>query len=216
MKRISLGALSFVATLFCCSCVKEQNAGSEVSADKIGVVMTAQVEEPESRMSLASTMFSWNEGDNINLRWADQAYSSNTECEVLTAVQGGKIARFEGDFSVYKEGANLYAYYSTDGSFVSRNSIAFRKEVPSKQKGSAVAISENLLFYSWIKKADIELVKNGEVISGMNIPMIVKLVRMRRKKLMDAVQESAQSGQHYIMVASQFLGKKNADTTKTS
>lgn len=169
MKRISLGALSFVATLFCCSCVKEQNAGPEVSADKIGVVMTAQVEEPESRMSLASTVFLWNEDDKINLRWADQAYSSNTECEVLTAVQGGKTARFEGEFSAYKENANLYAYYSTDGSFVSKTSIAFRKEVPSKQKGSAVAISENLLFYSWIKKADIELVKNGEVISGMNI-----------------------------------------------
>lgn len=169
MKRKSFSALSFVAVLLCGSCVKEQNAGPEVSADKIGVVMTAQVEEPESRMSLASTFFLWNEGDEINLRWADQAYSSNTECEVLTAVQGGKTARFEGEFSAYKENANLYAYYSTDGSFVSRNSIAFRKEIPSIQKGSADAISENLLFYSWIKKADIELVKNGEVISGMNI-----------------------------------------------
>jgi PTS system mannose-specific IIA component len=64
----------------------------------------------------------------------------------------------------------------------------------------------------------ISLMQEGqvEVISGMNIPMIVKLVRMRKKKLMDAVQQSSESGQHYIMVASQFLGKKNDNKSKNS
>ena len=110
-------------------------------------------------MNMESTVFSWEESDKVNLRWDGQAYSSNTECELLTAVQGGKTVRFEGEFSVYKEDADLCAYYSADGAFLSKTSMAFRKEVSAEQKGNLAAISENLLFYSWIKKADIALQK---------------------------------------------------------
>ena len=49
----------------------------------------------------------------------------------------------------------------------------------------------------------------GEVISGMNIPMLVKLIRERKKSLKEAVKLSAESGEHYIVVASEFLEKKN-------
>ena len=56
----------------------------------------------------------------------------------------------------------------------------------------------------------ISLMEEGkvEVISGVNLPMLVKLVRMRKKSLSDAVMAAAESGQHYIMVASKFLGAK--------
>ena len=169
MKKISFIVISLTAALFCLSCVDQQKAGTENTSKKLPVVMTAQVEEAVSRMNMESTVFSWEESDKVNLRWDGQTYSSNTECELLTAVQGGKTARFEGEFSVYKEDADLCAYYSADGAFLSKTSTAFRKEVSAEQKGNLAAISENLLFYSWIKKADIALQKEGTEISGMDI-----------------------------------------------
>ena len=56
----------------------------------------------------------------------------------------------------------------------------------------------------------ISLMKEGkvEVISGMNLPMLIKLLRMRKKPLLEAVQSAAESGRHYIMVASDLLEKK--------
>ena len=47
-----------------------------------------------------------------------------------------------------------------------------------------------------------------EVISGMNVPMLVKLLRMRKKPLKEAVQVAAESARHYIMVASDLLEKR--------
>ena len=169
MKRVFHCALSVVAAFFCLSCVEQQPAGTGLAAQKIPVVMTAQLEEAESRVNMESTVFSWNEGDKVSLRWEGQTYSSNAESETLAAVQGGKTARFEGEFSVYKEDADLYAYYSTEGSFLSKSSIAFRKLVPAEQKGNLAALSENMLFYSWIKKADIAFNKTSDEISGMDV-----------------------------------------------
>jgi len=56
----------------------------------------------------------------------------------------------------------------------------------------------------------ISLMEEGkiEVISGMNLPMLVKLLRMRKKSLNEVVKASAESGRHYIMVASDLLEKK--------
>ena len=56
----------------------------------------------------------------------------------------------------------------------------------------------------------ISLMEEGkiEVISGMNLPMLVKLLRMRKKTLSEAVQTAAESGRHYIMVASDLLEKR--------
>ncbi|MBO7484104.1 MAG: PTS sugar transporter subunit IIA [Alphaproteobacteria bacterium] len=47
-----------------------------------------------------------------------------------------------------------------------------------------------------------------EVISGMNLPMLVKLLRMRKKTLIEAVQAAEESAKNYIVVASDLLEKK--------
>ena len=56
----------------------------------------------------------------------------------------------------------------------------------------------------------ISLMEEGkiEVISGMNLPMLVKLLRMRKKSLPEAVEAAAESGSHYIMIASHLLEKR--------
>ena len=56
----------------------------------------------------------------------------------------------------------------------------------------------------------ISLMEEGkiEVISGMNLPMLVKLLRMRKKSLAEAVEAAAESGSHYIMIASHLLEKR--------
>ena len=89
-----------------------------------------------------------------------------------------------------------------------RNEIANKIEQVDKGKG-VVLLTD--MFGGTPSNLAISLMQEGriEVISGMNIPMLVKLVRMRRKSLSEAILAAAESGQHYIMVASQFLGKKN-------
>ena len=56
----------------------------------------------------------------------------------------------------------------------------------------------------------ISLMEEGkvEVISGMNLPMLVKLLRVRKKTLPEAVKAAADSGRHYIMIASDLLERK--------
>ena len=90
------------------------------------------------------------------------------------------------------------------------------QKIKQVDKGKGVVLLTDM-FGGTPSNLAISLMQEGkvEVISGMNIPMIVKLVRMRKKKLMEAVIQSAESGQHYIMVASEFLGKKNDDKSKS-
>lgn len=47
--------------------------------------------------------------------------------------------------------------------------------------------------------------RNIEVISGMNLPMLVKLVRARDEALTDAVIQAQEAGQKYINIASHLL-----------
>lgn len=56
----------------------------------------------------------------------------------------------------------------------------------------------------------ISLMEEGkvEVISGVNLPMLVKLLRTRKKDIEEAVRVAKESGRHYIMVASDLLEKK--------
>lgn len=47
--------------------------------------------------------------------------------------------------------------------------------------------------------------RNIEVISGMNIPLLVKLVRERAESLEDAALHAQEAGRRYINIASQLL-----------
>ncbi len=89
-----------------------------------------------------------------------------------------------------------------------RNEIAQKIEQADRGKG-VVLLTD--MFGGTPSNLAISLMQEGkvEVISGMNVPMLVKLLRIRKKALSEVIQESAESGKHYIMVASNFLGKKN-------
>lgn len=47
--------------------------------------------------------------------------------------------------------------------------------------------------------------RNIEVISGMNIPLLVKLVRERNETIADAVVDAQDAGRKYINIASHLL-----------
>ena len=47
--------------------------------------------------------------------------------------------------------------------------------------------------------------RNIEVISGMNIPLLVKLVRERNETIADAVVDAQEAGRKYINIASHLL-----------
>lgn len=89
-----------------------------------------------------------------------------------------------------------------------RNEIAQKIKLADKGKG-VVLLTD--MFGGTPSNLAISLMQEEkiEVVSGMNIPMLIKLIRMRKKPLSEAVLACTESGRHYIMVASQFLGKKN-------
>ncbi len=47
--------------------------------------------------------------------------------------------------------------------------------------------------------------RNIEIISGMNLPLLIKLVRMRSETMLDAVTAAQEAGRRYINVASALL-----------
>ena len=77
-----------------------------------------------------------------------------------------------------------------------------------KQKEGVVLLTD--MFGGTPSNLAISLMEEGkiEVVSGMNLPMLIKLLRMRKKSLAEAVQSAAESGRHYIMVASDLLEKR--------
>ena len=56
----------------------------------------------------------------------------------------------------------------------------------------------------------ISLMEEGkiEVVSGMNVPMLVKLLRVRKKPLKEAIEMAAESAKNYIVIASDLLEKR--------
>ena len=48
----------------------------------------------------------------------------------------------------------------------------------------------------------------AEVLAGVNLPMLVKLVSMRSRPIAEAVRVAQEAGRKYITVASRFLTKE--------
>ncbi len=84
------------------------------------------------------------------------------------------------------------------------------KKIQQADSGKGVVLLTDM-FGGTPSNLAISLMQVGkvEVISGMNVPMLIKLIRQRKKSLKEAVKTSAEAGQHYIMVASEFLEHKN-------
>ena len=47
--------------------------------------------------------------------------------------------------------------------------------------------------------------RNVEVISGVNVPLLVKLVKVRNEPLKEAAHQAKEAGRNYIRVASELL-----------
>ena len=77
-----------------------------------------------------------------------------------------------------------------------------------KKKEGVVLLTD--MFGGTPSNLAISVMEEGkiEVISGMNLPMLIKLIRMRKKPLGEAVRAAAESGSHYIMIASDLLEKR--------
>ena len=66
--------------LLACSCMKEEKLpGGHGDAPGIPVTMTASAGEI-SRIALDGTLFTWEKGDEVKLRWASPNYSSTADC----------------------------------------------------------------------------------------------------------------------------------------
>ncbi len=82
--------------------------------------------------------------------------------------------------------------------------------VRSVEAGSGVAVLTDM-FGGTPSNLAISIMDEGhiEVLAGLNLPMLVKLARLRRTKpLAEAVAQAAEAGRKYISVASHVLAGK--------
>ena len=77
-----------------------------------------------------------------------------------------------------------------------------------KQKDGVVLLTD--MFGGTPSNLAISLMEEGkiEVVSGMNVPMLIKLLRMRKKHMSEAISSAIEAGKHYIIVASELLEKR--------
>ena len=80
------------------------------------------------------------------------------------------------------------------------------QEVKSLDTGNGVCIATDM-FGGTPSNLAISVMDgdNVEVIAGLNLPMLIKLVRSRNLPLKQAAQESAMAARKYINVASELL-----------
>ena len=48
-----------------------------------------------------------------------------------------------------------------------------------------------------------------EIISGVNLPMLIKICQLRDKNILEVIQEGKNAAQKYISIASEILSKSN-------
>ncbi len=119
------------------------------------VHVTMSASNHMTRLQIAGNHLLWDVNDQVRLRWADVRYASVSDCELLSSSSSGATADFSGEFQTYCDDKNLYAYFCPGGFFNSAKSTMFNAEVASVQTGRVEDLKDNVVLYSWIKKADI-------------------------------------------------------------
>lgn len=106
--------------------------------------------------------------------------------------------------------SNLHAFgleYQEDVADIQKRRDMLLQVVQSADQGSGVVILTDM-FGGAPSNLSLSLLdlENLEVIAGVNLPMLVKLLSIREKMpLEQMVAEAQEAGRHYINVASHFL-----------
>ena len=89
---------------------------------------------------------------------------------------------------------------------VEKSRVEIIEKVKSLDAGDGVCIATDM-FGGTPSNLAISVMDNSkvEVVAGLNLPMLIKLVRSRNLPLKEAAEEAAQSAKKYINVASELL-----------
>ena len=152
MKKI-MKFVAALAVILTASCNKEMNPseGLVQKGKKVKVTLNATAEDVVSKALLNGTQFEWEEGDCIQLRWANNIlgnYDDNSGCEKVYAKGTGRETLFEGEISYAVE--SIYAYYSNTGAFYNTNGIMYCHDVPAVQTGKKEDLKDNIAYYARI------------------------------------------------------------------
>ena len=157
MKKI-MNFAAALAVILTASCNKDivTPEGEGLVKTGVKVVMNADI-EPVTRMALNDNVFSWEDGDVVNLRWAnkytDETLTASYDAEKSRIVFAGT---FVNDIPVSNgQVENLYAYFAKDGSWYSSNSVGVVKEIPVQQTGKLEDIDEYAVYAAFIQKKTI-------------------------------------------------------------
>lgn len=104
----------------------------------------------------------------------------------------------------HQEGVEYVCIETTDDMEQKRHEILEKTSLVDTGDGVVVATD---MFGGTPSNLAISIMeeRNIEVISGMNIPLLVKLMRERSETLADAVVSAQEAGRKYINVASHLL-----------
>ena len=169
MKKIFYFAAA-LAVILPSACTKDvvPQVSETPETSGVRVVMNADI-TPVTRMALSENMFSWEAGDQVNLRWAN-VYTSETLTATYDAEQSRAV--FEGIFTneipiadaAIGQVQNLYAFFAKGGSWYSESSVGVVKQLAAQQTGRAEDIDENAIYAAFIKRADIDAtIEEGKV-----------------------------------------------------
>lgn len=157
MKKIFYFAAA-LAVILPSSCTKDVVPQGGVVSEKSGVrvVMNAEI-TPVTRMALSENVFSWEAGDQVNIRWAN-VYTGETLTATYDAEQSRTV--FEGVFTneipiadaAAGQVQNLYAFFAKDAAWYSDSSVGFVKEVSAQQTGKVEDIDDNAIYAAFVAK----------------------------------------------------------------
>ena len=172
MKKI-LKFAAVLAVMVTVSCNKEMNPqGNDAQTTSgVRVVMNAEI-TPVTKMALSGNVFSWEAGDQVNLKWAN-VYTTET----LTASYNPEQSRavFEGTFvneipvadAEAGQVQNLYAYFAKDADWNGTNSVGVIKEIAAQQTGKIEDIDDNAVYAAFIQKKYITPTFDGDEVTEL-------------------------------------------------
>ena len=171
MKKI-MKFVAALAVILTASCNKEMNPseGLVQEGKKVKVTLNATAEDAASKVLLNGTQFEWEEGDCIQLRWANDIlgnYADNSGCEKVYAKGTGRETLFEGEIKYVEE--SIYAYYSNAGFFHSLSGIMYCHDVSSVQTGKKEDLKDNIAYYARIHKNNITFNKEDNQVTSINL-----------------------------------------------
>ena len=102
----------------------------------------------------------------------------------------------------------IFSITTEDDIYIQKNNI--EKKLKELNQGKGVIILTDV-FGGTPSNLALNFLEPGiiEIMSGVNLPMLIKICQLRDKNILEVIQEGKNAAQKYISIASEILSKSN-------